>query len=129
MISGSVYLYADDTTVYCIKRTADEAVAQLKLYNWCLLNRLTPHPEKSEAMLISKTRAVGPMISIRMGTDIIEWVNKFRLSGMTVDDTVTWIPHMLDLQKSFAKKLDLIRRAPNENIVQNHLNIALLNVF
>ena len=39
VISGSLYLYADDTTVYCIKRTADEAVAQLnealnELYNW-----------------------------------------------------------------------------------------------
>ena len=27
--SGSVYLFADDITIYCIKRTADEAVAQL----------------------------------------------------------------------------------------------------
>mgnify|MGYP000474176914 CR=1 FL=1 len=36
-----------------------EAVAQLdkaldELYDWCILNRLTPHPEKSEAMLIFK---------------------------------------------------------------------------
>ena len=27
--SGSVYLFADDVTIYCIKKTADEAVAQL----------------------------------------------------------------------------------------------------
>ena len=27
--SGSVYLVADDISIYCIKRTADEAVAQL----------------------------------------------------------------------------------------------------
>ena len=55
-------LPSDDTTIYCIKRTTDEAVAQLnkalnELYDWYLINRLTPHPEKSEAMLISKTRA------------------------------------------------------------------------
>ena len=53
--SGSLYLVADDTRIYCIKRTTDEAVAhQLgkavgELYDWCILNRLTPHPEKSEA--------------------------------------------------------------------------------
>ena len=39
--SGSVYLFADDITIYCIKRTADEAVAQLdkaldELYYWCI---------------------------------------------------------------------------------------------
>ena len=48
--SGSVYLFADDVTIYCIKKTVDEAVAQLdkaldELYDWCIL-------KKSEAMLI-----------------------------------------------------------------------------
>ena len=74
--SGSVYLFAYDITIYCIKRTADEAVAQLdkaldELYDWCILNRLTPHPEKSEAMLICKTRATGPVAPIHIGTDAI----------------------------------------------------------
>ena len=75
--SSSVYLYVDDTTIYCIKRTQDEAVAQLNkalnvLYDWCLINRLTPYPEKSEAMLSSKTRAIGPLAPIQMGTDTIK---------------------------------------------------------
>ena len=47
----------DDITIYCIKRTVDEAVAQLdkaldELYDWCILNRLTPHAEKREAIII-----------------------------------------------------------------------------
>ena len=51
MKSGSVYLFADDDTIYCIKKTADEAVAQLdkaldELYDRCIINRLTPHPQK-----------------------------------------------------------------------------------
>ena len=54
MKSGSVYLFADDVTIYCIKETADEAVAQLdkaldELYDWCILNRLTPHPQKKRS--------------------------------------------------------------------------------
>ena len=49
-------------------------------------------------MLINKTCVIGPMMSIRMGTDIIEWVNKSHyILDMTVDDKLTWIPHMLDL--------------------------------
>ena len=56
MKSGSVYLFADYTTIYCIKLTADEVVAQLdkaldELYDWCILNHLTQHTEKSEANL------------------------------------------------------------------------------
>ena len=51
MKSGSVYLFADDVTIYCIKNTADKAVAQLdkaldELYDWCILNRLIPHLQK-----------------------------------------------------------------------------------
>ena len=29
MKSGSVYLFADNVTIYCIKKTTDEVVAQL----------------------------------------------------------------------------------------------------
>ena len=98
-----------------LKKTADDAVAQLdkaldELYDWCILNRLTPHPQKSEAMLICKTRAMEPVAAIHIGTDAIGWVNKSRLLAITVDDKLSWVPHLSDLKKTFAKKLDLIRR-------------------
>ena len=48
---------------------------------------------------------------IHIGTDAIVWVNKSRFLGITVDDKLSWVPHMSDLKKSFAKKLDLIRRS------------------
>ena len=51
--SGTIYMYADDTTIYCVRETADLATDRLNkalrvFYNWCLNNRLTPHPRKSE---------------------------------------------------------------------------------
>ena len=53
VVSGSVYMFADDTTIYCIGTSADEATAQLnlamhELYSWCLAKWLKPHPGKSE---------------------------------------------------------------------------------
>ena len=41
--AGSVYMYADDTTVFCLGHMADEAIANLnkalqELYTWCLVN-------------------------------------------------------------------------------------------
>ena len=45
--SGSVFMYADDTTVYCIGDTVDNTVTSLnkalsELNIWCLENSLTP---------------------------------------------------------------------------------------
>ena len=54
---------------------------------------------------------MGPVAPIHIGTDAITWVNKSRLLGTTVDDKLSWVPHMLDVKKSSAKKLDLIRRS------------------
>ena len=69
VVSGSVYMFADDTTIYYIGASADEASAQLnllmhELYSWCLANKLTPHPGKSEAMLISRKNPIGPISPI-----------------------------------------------------------------
>ena len=131
--SGSVYLFADDVTIYCIKNTVDEAVAQLdkaldELYDWCILNRLTPHPQKSEAMLICKTRPMGPVAPIYIGSDAIEWVEKSRLLGITVDDKLSLVPRMLDLKKTFAKKLDLIRRSrflPKDVLINFYFKVII----
>ena len=52
VVSGLVYMFADDTTIYCVGTSADKATAQLnlamhELYSWCLSNKLTLHPGKS----------------------------------------------------------------------------------
>ena len=48
---------------------------------------------------------------IHIGTDAIVSVNTSRILGITVDDKLSWVPHMLHLKKSFVKKLDVIRRS------------------
>ena len=55
--SGTVYMYADDTTVYCVGNTIDQVTTLLnnaleELSEWCLLNTLTPHPMKCKAMIL-----------------------------------------------------------------------------
>ena len=44
--SGSVYMHADDTTIYCVGKAADLVIDRLnkalrEFYNWSLNNRLT----------------------------------------------------------------------------------------
>lgn len=56
--SGSLCKFADDTTVFCIGDTTDEAIVKLnralqEVYDWCL-NQLSPHQGKSKAMLLCR---------------------------------------------------------------------------
>ena len=46
-----------------------------------------------------------------MGDSTIEWVSKSRLLGMTVDEKLSWTPHMVELKKSLAKKLRLLKKS------------------
>ena len=111
---GSLYMFADDTTVFCIGDSADMAITQLnkalqEVYIWCLDNQLTPHPGKSEAMLLSVGNPMGPIALAFIGGSNLRWVMKTRLLGMTVDHKLTWALHALDIKKSFATKLDLLK--------------------
>ena len=110
--SGYVYMFADDTTVYCMSDTAEKIIAQLntavrELIEWCL----TPHPSKSDAMLISGRSPPVNIPPIFIGNSTIEWVSTSRLLGITVDEKLTWTPHMLKLKKSFAKNLGLLKKS------------------
>ena len=82
-------------------------------------------------MLICKTRGTGPVVPIHIGTYAIVWVNKSRLLGITVDDKLSWEPHILDLKKSFAKKLHLIRRSrflPKDVLTNFYFKVILPSV-
>ena len=77
-------MFADDTTVYCISDTAEKSIAKLnsalrELNEWCLINRLTPHPSKSEAMLISRRN---PPVNLRFPRSLSEIL---RLNGYRND--------------------------------------------
>lgn len=114
--SGETYMFADDTTIYCVAENGDQAIHKLnkalkELYSWCLNNRLTPHPKKSEVMLLSKTNTVGPTPPVIIGGCLVKLVNKSRLLGVTVDDRLTWSPHLSEVKKSFANKLNLLRKS------------------
>ena len=65
-------MYADDTSISYIGESADVAIAQLnkvlqEVYKWFLVNRLTPYPGKSEAMMFSKKTIMGPLLQSLLG--------------------------------------------------------------
>ena len=116
IISVDTFMYADDTTVYCIGSTQDVTCNLLNCaleerFTWCTKNRLTPHPGKCEVMLRSKARLRGPLPAIYIGEFIIEYKAKSRLLGVTLDKNLSWIPHLQEVIKNFANKLSLLRKS------------------
>ena len=87
-------MYADDTSIYYIGENADVAVAALnnallEVQGWCIENRLTPHPTKSEAMVLSRQAVIRPLPPILLGSSVLNYVTKSRLLGMSVDDKLS----------------------------------------
>lgn len=80
---GTVYIYADNTTVYIIGKSIDEVTASLnlalsELYAWCIANSLIPHPTKCEAMLFHRGSFHGPINSLNIGKNVVKWINSTR---------------------------------------------------
>ena len=78
--SGDLYMYVDDTTVYCIGPNVDQVMLSLnktmeQVLMWSIRNQLTIHPIKTEAMILSKTSFVGPIPPLYFNTGHIDLVN------------------------------------------------------
>jgi len=130
---GDLYMYADDTSIYFIGENADVAVAALIIalqgvQRWCIYNRFSPHPTKSETMILSRHTILGPLPSVLLGSSVLSYVTKSRLLSMCVDDKLYWIPHMLELKKNFSNKLDLLKRSrflPRNVLLKSYASVSV----
>ena len=77
----------------------------------CVNNRLTPHPGKCEVMLLSKAWPIGPLPAIYIGKSIIEYKATAKFLGVTLDQNLSWIPHLKEVIKNFANKLSLLKKS------------------
>ena len=83
-------------------------------------------------MLLSKGTPIGPYAPIQLGTSILRCVTKARLLGMTVDRNLSWVPHALETKKSFANKLNLLKRSrflPNGVLKDFYFKVILPSVL
>jgi len=70
--TGDLYMYADDTTVYCIGPNVEQVISSLnktikQVFMWSVKNRLTIHPIKTEAMILKKSAFIGPPLPFTLG--------------------------------------------------------------
>ena len=63
------------------------------------MGTLTPHPGKSEAMLLCRGSPIRPIAPVFLGDSSIKLVTKAHVLGLTVDNKLTWDAHAMDLLK------------------------------
>ena len=113
--SGDLYMYADDTTVYCIGPNVDLVMSSLnktmeQVLMWSVRNQLTIHPIKTEAMIIRKTSFVGPIPPLYFNTGHIDLVNYTTCLGVKIDNKLTWTVHIDSIKKHFTQKVGALKR-------------------
>ena len=101
---AEIHMYADDNTLYVIAPTYDTIVFTLnrvlaKLYTWCTRNRLTPHPGKTEFMLLTRKQFIRPKQAILLGDHLINEVTSTRSLAVEMDNQLKWDRHLNELIK------------------------------
>ena len=72
-------------------------------------NRLTPHPRKTELMLLSRKQFIGPRQAILLGDHLINEVLSTRSLDVEMDNQRKWDKHLNVLIESYSQKLYLLK--------------------
>ena len=73
------------------------------------------------------TNYIGPIPPVSMAGYLITWVERSRLLGVTVDNKLTWSPYLSEVKKSFASKLNLLRKSrPLPESVQENFYLSVM---
>ena len=74
---------------------------------------------------------MGPTPPVIIGGCLVKLVNKSRLLGVTVDDRLTWSPHLSEVKKRFTNKLNLLRKSkflPKSVLEQFYFSVILPSI-
>ena len=107
-------MFADDTTIFTVGDNIDIILKAMQVMldqvlSWCGANRLIAHETKSEALLLSKQRFIGPLLPLKYGEKFIEFKSSCKCLGVTIDSNLSWQEHTKSLLKSFKKKIAVFR--------------------
>ena len=112
---GELYMFADDTTAYFIGSNVEEVIDGLNriadtIHHWCIDNKLTINTEKTQAMLITGQKFVGPLRRLSIGGETIQFVDSARCLGVQIDKGLNWSKQVKSVAKSFSAKLSKLKR-------------------
>ena len=69
-----------------------------KLHDWCCLNRLIPHPGKTEYTILKQGQFVGPLQAVSLGNSVVTQLKSTKCLGVEIDSDLTWNDHVKELR-------------------------------
>ena len=102
MVPYKSFLFADDTTLLCSERNISNLLQlssniEIQAKNWFTLNKLTLNEEKTQRLVISSNK------NVSKGEHV-------KLLGIYLDDNLTWVNHIEQLNKKLSSTIFLFRK-------------------
>ncbi|XP_073979064.1 uncharacterized protein [Rhodnius prolixus] len=107
-------LYADDLTVYATVNNVKkgESILQNVLSNlstWSINNGLSFSPDKTKCIVFSRSRRHQSPLTLSLRGAPINVANTVRYLGLTLDKTLSWIPHIREICGRARKSINLLK--------------------
>ena len=112
--SAQCDMLADDTTIHTSGQDVPAITSVLQsclsdVVEWTHLNHMSLNPSKTKYMIITTRQKRqllhSPSAHLSVGNQQITEVNDHKVLGVTIDNNLTWGPHIRDLCKTTAKKV------------------------
>ena len=71
---------------------------------------MTIHPKKSEIMIITNKKFIGPLNKVKLGEDDIEVVAESKCLGVTIDEKISWKTQVVNATANMSKKIKQLKR-------------------
>ena len=118
---NQLYLYADDSTLFCEIKSTDDPMAITaslntdleKMRTWADTWKVTFEPSKCKVMTISRKRNP-TRLDLQFGSTTLTEVNELEILGVTIDSKLTWKKHVSNIASRAGQKLGALRRVANK---------------
>ena len=113
----SFILFADDSNVFFSNKNPHTLIQTIntelnKLTQWIRANKLSLNLQKTKYMIFSNTIDTLPSDIIFDDTPL-ECVSEIKFLGVTVDNKLSWKPHVLNICKTISRNIGIINKLKN----------------
>ncbi|PIK40190.1 putative RNA-directed DNA polymerase from mobile element jockey-like [Apostichopus japonicus] len=118
---NNLYLYADDSTLYCEISSRDDPKAVTASLNrdlermriWAVKWKVTFEPSKCKALTISRKRNP-TKLDLMFGNSKLAEKEELEILGVTIDSKLTWAKHISKASSRAGQKLGALRKVANK---------------
>jgi hypothetical protein len=124
-------LFADDNSMHSSASSIDIVESNLQqglvdVSDWCKQNRMVLHPGKTKSMAVAtrQKHQIQPLtLNLFINSCMIEQVKEHKVLGITLDQTLSWKPHIDSVCKRLSQNLFLLSQ------LKFYLNNHALKIF